>query len=67
MSAHTLHMFFENSLSLDMYWPASVQISAQSRLSWMHLASIFTLSSLRQAVAQASHDSAQSKHASIQL
>jgi hypothetical protein len=60
-------MFFAYSLSRDMYRPATAQMSAQSRSSWMHLANRLTSDSLKHAVAHASHDSAQLKHASIQL
>jgi len=66
ISAQRRQILSENSLPLDMASTANRQISAHSWFSLMHSVSTATSFSLKQALAQWLHITAQSKHFSIQ-
>ena len=65
--AHRSHRAFAWALPRAMYCTASVQISAQSRSSWMQWVLEPTSGSCRQAVAQCSHSTAHFWHSSMHV
>ncbi len=66
ISAHSLHICFENSLLPAIDFTASRHISAHAWVSLIHLLSIFTSASLRLAILQLTHAVAHSEQAMMQ-
>ncbi len=66
MLAHRLQIWFTNWLPLAIHWTAIVQMSAQSRRTWMQRLRALASGACRQAVAQCSHSRAHCWHAATQ-